>query len=93
MIAPVAALVVSKPTVEVTTVVPVVEPIVASLLGIFDVFASCPPHVGITLQRGETLPSPLVVDLLLQLIAFPVVSASVGGHVQERVGRHGGGGG
>ena len=91
MIPLVAALVVSKPAVEVTALVPVVETIVSSVLLVLDMFSCCPPHVGVALQGREPFPSSLVIDLLLQLVTVPEVPSSVGGGHLEGVGRHDGG--
>ena len=91
MVPLIAAFVVSEPAVEVTALVQLVETIVSGLLSILDMLVCSPPHVGVALQGREPLQPSLVVDLLLQLVAFPVVPPSVGGGLQKGVGRHGGG--
>ena len=93
MVPLVAAFVVSEPAVEVTALVQLVETIVSGLFSILDMLVCSPPHVGVALQGREPLQSSLVVDLLLQLVTVPETPVRVDGLGQERIGRHGGGGG
>ena len=60
VVASVAAVVVSKPAVEVAPPVRRVKPIEAGLLRVVQVLACSPPHVGITLQRLQASPPPLL---------------------------------
>ena len=60
VIAGVAALIISPPTMQVAALVQCVEPIQAGLLPVLQVFAGRPPHVGVALQRLQPLPRPLL---------------------------------